>query len=76
MSYATLTRPRSTTPSRLERRSHGARPRPARRPSPQLIADGVVAGYIHEISVRGRGTAPAPRIVSRSANDMSEAIPT
>jgi len=26
-----------------------------RRPSPQLISDGVVAGYIHEISERHRG---------------------
>ena len=28
--------------------------RPARRPSPQLISDGVVASYIHEISDRHR----------------------
>jgi hypothetical protein len=38
---------------------NGAAPRrvrvpPARRPSPQLISDGVVASYIHEISDRHR----------------------
>lgn len=27
---------------------------PARRPSPELIADGVTAGYIHDISQRRR----------------------
>jgi hypothetical protein len=30
------------------------RVRPARRPSPQLISDGVVASYIHQISDRHR----------------------
>ena len=30
------------------------RVRPTRRPSPQLISDGVIASYIHEISDRHR----------------------
>jgi hypothetical protein len=51
----TLTRSRPHTsanraghpPARSDRR-------PTRRPSPELIADGVTAGYIHDISQRSR----------------------
>jgi len=35
-------------------RSHRIGLRPARRPSAQLISDGVVASYIHQISERHR----------------------
>ena len=52
MRNPTLPRPHSTHTSRAGRRSHHSEPRSGRRPSVQLISEGVVAGYIHDISQR------------------------
>ncbi len=43
------------------------RVRPARRPSPQLISDGVVASYIHEISDRHRRRGASEILAARPA---------
>jgi hypothetical protein len=52
MRNRTLAYPETNSRTRLATRR--ARVRPARRPSPQLISDGVTASYIHEISDRHR----------------------
>lgn len=59
----------------VRRNAHRAALGAARRPSAQLISDGVVASYIHDISRRHRGQRPAGRGVAltraRSADAMS-----
>ena len=69
----TLNRPRfhATAANQTRRRSPRTEPRPTRRASMQLISDGVLAGYIHDISQRHRrsftpvrqvaGHIPGPR---------------
>jgi hypothetical protein len=54
--------PHTTTTDRAGRRSVRNDHMPARRPSPQLIADAVIASYIHHISERSRRSVLAPQI--------------
>ncbi len=43
-------RPHTTTTNAVDRRQSKTHDTPARRPTPQLIADAVIASYIHDIS--------------------------
>jgi hypothetical protein len=52
MTEITRTRSHSTAANRTGRRSPRGELRRDRRPSIQLVADGVVAAYLHEISQR------------------------
>jgi hypothetical protein len=52
-------RPRITNPVPARERSHHNALQPHRRPSGQLLFDGIVAGYIHDISPHGVTHAPA-----------------
>ena len=57
------TRPHTNAQSRVARRPLRTE-RPAhRRPSTRLMADAVVAGYIHDISQRHRSRDEAPALV-------------
>jgi hypothetical protein len=59
-----LTRPRSHTPDDggTIRFAFSSRNRWSARLRPELVSDGVVAGYIHDISPRHRSPATEPRI--------------
>jgi hypothetical protein len=55
-------RPRTTTPGGTGRRNPDPQHGSARRLSPRLISDAVVASYLHGISQRRRRrTLPAPK---------------
>jgi hypothetical protein len=53
-------RPHTTTTDPTRRRAPGTQHVSARRLSPRLISDAVVASYLHDISQRRRRSAPAP----------------
>jgi hypothetical protein len=45
--------------SRPRRTSHRATLRPAHRPSVELVTDGVIAAYVHDLSRAPRTAAPS-----------------
>jgi hypothetical protein len=68
MNNDTIVQTQTTSPNGVRTRRVGIRPTP--RPSLQLISDGVVASYIHEISERHHphdqepNWAPRPAVLS------------
>jgi hypothetical protein len=53
--------PHTTTTDGIGRRSPRTEHGGARRLSPRLISDGVIASYLHDISQRRRRTVPEPK---------------
>jgi hypothetical protein len=54
-----VSRPHTTTTGRTVRRAPGTQHMSARRLSPRLISDAVIASYLHDISQRRRRSVPA-----------------
>lgn len=68
-----INRPHTTTSRHAGRRWPRTQLRAQRRPSVELISEGVVAGYLHDISDRHRNGASAAEHEFRAPADRPQA---